>query len=98
MLRMNNEGFRFIVLAGIAPIPLQLATVVAGASGYPLGWYILAILPRVLRYFGIAWLVWRSWRLCFSDVAPIQMESGGNLISAIVLYMAWAHVSIQLAV
>ncbi len=70
MLRMNNEGFWFIVLAGIAPIPLQLAMVAAGASGYPLGWYILAIaISRVLRYFGIAWLVWR-----FGDQAEAMLR------------------------
>ena len=58
--RMNQEGFWFIVFAGIAPIPLQLAMIAAGASGYPLGWYILAIaLSRILRYFGIAYLVWQ---------------------------------------
>lgn len=58
--RMNTEGFWFIVFAGIAPIPLQLAMVAAGASGYPLGWYILAIaISRILRYFGLAFLVWR---------------------------------------
>lgn len=58
--RMHEEGFWFIVLAGIAPIPLQLAMVAAGVSGYPIGLYILAIaLSRMIRYFGIAWLVLR---------------------------------------
>lgn len=56
--RMADEGFWFIVLAGILPIPLQLAMVAAGVSAYPIGWFILAIaLSRILRYFGIAWLV-----------------------------------------
>ena len=41
MWRMNTEGFWFIVLAGIAPIPLQLAMIAAGASGYPFGWYLV---------------------------------------------------------
>lgn len=58
--RINTDGFWFIVLAGIAPIPIQLAMIAAGASNYPLGWYILAIgLSRVVRYFGIATLVWQ---------------------------------------
>jgi membrane protein YqaA with SNARE-associated domain len=56
--RIHAEGFWFIVLAGIAPIPLQLAMLAAGVSGYHLGLYVIAIaLSRMLRYFGIAWLV-----------------------------------------
>lgn len=70
MWRMNTEGFWFIVLAGIAPIPLQLAMIAAGASGYPLGWYLVAIaISRVLRYFGIAWLVLR-----FGDSAEAMLR------------------------
>ncbi len=70
MWRMNTEGFWFIVLAGIAPIPLQLAMIAAGASGYPLGWYLVAIaISRVLRYFGIAWLVLR-----FGDRAEAMLR------------------------
>ena len=85
MLRMNHEGFWFIVLAGIAPIPLQLAMVAAGASGYPLGWYILAIaISRVLRYFGIAWLVWR-----FGDHAEAMLRrykwKAVAILSAVIL-------------
>ena len=58
--RMHEEGFWFIVLAGIAPIPLQLAMLAAGVSHYPIGLYILAIaISRFIRYFGIAWLVLR---------------------------------------
>ena len=58
--RMHDEGFWFIVLAGIAPIPLQLAMLAAGVSHYPIGLYILAIaISRIIRYFGIAWLVLR---------------------------------------
>ncbi len=57
-MRIKAEGFWFIVLAGILPIPLQLAMLAAGVSGYHLGLYIMAIaLSRMLRYFGIAWLV-----------------------------------------
>lgn len=57
-MRIKAEGFWFIVLAGILPIPLQLAMLAAGVSGYHLGLYVMAIaLSRMLRYFGIAWLV-----------------------------------------
>jgi membrane protein DedA with SNARE-associated domain len=49
---------------------LQLAMIAAGASGYPLGWYLVAIaISRVLRYFGIAWLVLR-----FGDRAEAMLR------------------------
>lgn len=55
-----RHGFWAIILAGIAPIPLQLAMLAAGATAYPLVPYCVAILiSRVIRYFGIAWLVHR---------------------------------------
>jgi membrane protein YqaA with SNARE-associated domain len=52
---IRTDGFWFILLAGITPVPLQLAMLAAGAVDYPLGWYILAIaVSRTLRYFGLA--------------------------------------------
>lgn len=68
--RMNEEGFWFIVLAGIAPIPLQLAMLAAGATAYPVGWFVVAIaISRILRYFGIAYLVY-----AFGDRAEMLLR------------------------
>lgn len=51
-------GFWAILIAGILPIPLQLAMLAAGAASYPLALFVLAILgSRTFRYYGIAWLV-----------------------------------------
>ena len=56
---IRTDGFWFILLAGITPVPLQLAMLAAGAVDYPLGWYILAIaIARTLRYFGLAVLTY----------------------------------------
>lgn len=87
--RMHTEGFWFIVLAGIAPIPLQLAMLAAGVSGYHLGLYVIAIaLSRVLRYFGIAWLV-----LTFGDRAEDFLRKykyKGVFGLSLIIILLWA--------
>jgi membrane protein YqaA with SNARE-associated domain len=57
--RMNTDGFWFVFSTGITPIPLQIAMLAAGVSGYSLGLFMLAVtLGRVIRYFGLAVLVY----------------------------------------
>lgn len=59
-LLFARYGFWAILIAGILPIPLQLAMLAAGAASYPIVLFIVAILAsRVTRYYGIAWLVLR---------------------------------------
>ncbi|KPM76795.1 YqaA family protein [Cobetia sp. UCD-24C] len=56
--RFSEQGFLAIMLIGIVPIPFQSAMLVAGASGYPVGLFLLAALVgRGVRYFGLAALV-----------------------------------------
>ncbi|MFC3094144.1 DedA family protein [Alteromonas sediminis] len=58
MQRMRDEGFWFVLTAGIAPIPLQIAMLAAGATQFSLTLYLIAVaISRALRYFGIALLV-----------------------------------------
>ena len=56
----NQYGFVSILVIGILPIPFQLAMITAGLSGYPILLFALAaLIARGLRYFGLAWLVYR---------------------------------------
>lgn len=56
--RFREGGFLAILLTGISPAPFQIAMLAAGATGYPLGLYLAAvILSRGLRYFGLVGLV-----------------------------------------
>lgn len=56
----SQYGFAAIVAIGILPIPYQVALITAGLSGYPILLFLLAaLLSRGVRYFGIAWLVYR---------------------------------------
>ncbi|UPQ89807.1 YqaA family protein [Vibrio sinaloensis] len=59
MLRINTEGFWFIMTLGIAPIPFQIAMLAAGATQFSLPLFLLATgLSRAMRYFGIALVVY----------------------------------------
>ena len=56
---INSNGFLFVFSTGVTPIPLQIAMLVAGVTGYSFGLYVLAVsLSRCIRYFGLAWLVY----------------------------------------
>lgn len=59
MLRINTEGFWFIMTLGVAPIPFQIAMLAAGATHFSLPLFLLATgLSRAMRYFGIALVVY----------------------------------------
>ncbi|WP_417422553.1 YqaA family protein [Halomonas sp.] len=56
----NQYGFAAILVIGIVPIPFQVAMITAGLSGYPILLFVLAaFIARGLRYYGLAWLVYR---------------------------------------
>lgn len=56
----NRYGFAAILAIGILPIPFQIAMITAGLSGYPILLFALAaLIARGLRYYGLAWLVYR---------------------------------------
>jgi|TARA_R110000850_G_scaffold122028_1_gene240003 membrane protein YqaA with SNARE-associated domain len=56
----DRYGFVAILTLGILPIPFQVAMITAGLSGYPIALFVLAaLIARGIRYFGLAWLVWK---------------------------------------
>lgn len=56
----EQYGFVAILTLGILPIPFQIAMITAGLSGYPVLLFALAaLMARGIRYFGLAWLVYR---------------------------------------
>lgn len=56
--QMLDNGFWFIVSTGFTPVPLQLAMLAAGATGYGFVLYLIAVfIGRAVRYYGLALLV-----------------------------------------
>ncbi|WP_246123623.1 YqaA family protein [Marinobacter maritimus] len=57
-MRMEEDGFWFILSVGIIPIPFQIAMLAAGATSYSFFLFMLAsALSRALRYYGLGLLV-----------------------------------------
>ena len=57
-VRMEQDGFWFIVSVGVIPIPFQIAMLAAGATSYSFFLFMLAsALSRALRYYGLGLLV-----------------------------------------
>lgn len=55
---MQTHGFWAILVAGLTPIPFQLAVLASGVTGYSLPGFIVAVLlARSVRYLGMAALV-----------------------------------------
>lgn len=56
---MDKHGFWFIFSTGVTPLPLQVAMLTAGLSGYSFMLYMLAVATsRCVRYFSLAVLVY----------------------------------------
>ncbi|PFG09750.1 MULTISPECIES: YqaA family protein [unclassified Marinobacter] len=57
-MRMEGDGFWFIMSVGVIPIPFQIAMLAAGATRYSFFLFMLAsALSRALRYYGLGMLV-----------------------------------------
>ena len=89
----DQYGFVSILALGILPIPFQVAMITAGMSGYPLPLFVLAaVLARGIRYFGLAWLVYRfgdKAREMWDRHALVTIVGGGLVIIAFSLAMQW---------
>lgn len=55
---MDRWGFWAVVVAGITPIPFQIAVLASGVAGYSLPAFVAAVLlARGVRYLGLAALI-----------------------------------------
>jgi membrane protein YqaA with SNARE-associated domain len=57
--QMQQQGFWFVIMLGIVPIPFQIAMLSAGATKYSLIMFLIATtIARSIRYFGLALVVY----------------------------------------
>ncbi len=58
--RFNDFGFWAVLTAGVTPFPYKVITIMSGWTSMPLGVFIAtSILARGLRFFFVAWLLWK---------------------------------------
>ena len=56
--KLRTDGFTTLFMIGITPFPFQVGVAAAGAAGYNLGLFVIAVtLSRSIRYFLLAFLV-----------------------------------------
>ncbi|MCV2881113.1 YqaA family protein [Actibacterium sp. XHP0104] len=58
--RFNDYGAWAVLIAGITPFPFKVITITSGVTGLSLPVFIIAaIIARGLRFFVVAWLLWK---------------------------------------
>jgi membrane protein YqaA with SNARE-associated domain len=86
--QMNTNGFWFVFSTGVTPIPLQIAMLAAGVTSYSIPLYLLATgSSRVIRYFGLALLVYYFGDKTEQLVTRYKWQAG--LLALCVLTLVW---------
>ena len=58
--RFHDVGSWAVLVAGLTPFPYKVITIMSGWTGLPLASFvIISIIARGLRFFLVAWLLWR---------------------------------------
>lgn len=84
--RLRENGFWALFLVGVTPFPFQLGTAAAGAAGYSLPMFILAVaVSRGLRYYVFAALVRVAGARAEKLIDKYQMEI---FIGGMVVFLA----------
>ena len=87
----DNDGFATLFMIGVTPFPFQVGVAAAGAAGYSLPLFILAVaLSRSIRYFALAGLVMLVGERAEEVLKKHQLEIllvGGALFAGFVIYM-----------
>jgi len=90
----DAQGFWAILAIGVAPIPFQVAMLVAGVAGYPIALFILAAgIDRGIRYFGLALLV-RAFGDRALDLWQRHRLTASILLLAVVAAVVAVNVSV----
>ena len=85
---MSENGFWFIMSVSVVPVPFQIAMLAAGATGYPIGLYLLAtLISRGVRYFGLAALVW--WVGDRAERLLKEHKVGATVAVVVVVAVGW---------
>lgn len=90
MQKLRTDGFATLFMIGITPFPFQVGVAAAGAAGYPLLYFILAVaLSRSIRYFALAALVMAIGQRAEDMLEKHELELtilGGILFVGFVVY------------
>lgn len=90
MEKLKSDGFATLFMIGVTPFPFQVGTAAAGAAGYSLFYFIIAVtLSRSIRYFALAALVMMVGQRAEDLLEKHELELtilGGILFVGFVVY------------
>jgi membrane protein YqaA with SNARE-associated domain len=79
--RFNEHGAWAVLFAGVTPFPYKVITIFSGATGLdPWVFMISSVIARGLRFFLVAWLLWR-----FGEPIRAFIERRLGLLAAIAI-------------
>ncbi|WP_410369318.1 YqaA family protein [Catenovulum sp. 2E275] len=91
--QMHTEGFWFILMVGVIPIPFQIAMLAAGATEYSLPLFLLAaVIARSIRYFGLAAVVYLAGNQAERLIKQYKWKA--VLVSALIILILWAGIKL----
>lgn len=93
LTKLQEDGFATLFMIGVTPFPFQVGVAAAGAAGYPVMLFIIAVtLSRSIRYFALAALVMAVGEKAEHMLKRHELELmivGGILFVAFVIYFLY---------
>lgn len=89
--RLGEQGvFAAVFLISLTPVPFQVATLGAGASGANFAVFMAAVaLSRGIRYFGLAALAWWLGPQINHILSSPKWKIGAGAVLLLVIWIAW---------
>ncbi|WP_114417950.1 YqaA family protein [Marinospirillum perlucidum] len=90
VMEMQQQGFWYLFLVGLTPLPTQIAMLAAGSTLFPFGLFLLAMLvTRSVRYFSIAWVMNRWGKSGYQWLSKHQSRAKKLALALLVLVIVY---------
>lgn len=92
--KLNAEGFWWVLLAGVTPVPYKLFTIASGVAGMPLMTFIVgSILGRSVRFFLVSWLAAKFGPVAEQKLIKYFDVIGWSIVVLIIAALGFRYVS-----
>ena len=90
--KLNEEGFWWVLLAGVTPIPYKLFTIASGVAGMPWMTFILgSVVGRSARFFLVSWLAAKFGPVAEKKLIKYFDVIGWAMVALIVAAVAYRY-------
>jgi len=92
--KLNAEGFWWVLLAGVTPVPYKLFTIASGVAGMPIMTFLVgSILGRSVRFFLVSWLAAKFGPVAEQKLIKYFDVIGWSIVLLIVAALGFRYVS-----